>query len=84
MENIDRDVILLRDSVVTRSGRTVIYSSNTTGSLILTGYMLAACLLLVTEWHCCHCIFILYSEIDVSGFPLVCCTEILCLVITLG
>ena len=39
--------------------------------------MLAACLLLVTEWHCCHCIFILYSEIDVSDFPLVCCTEIL-------
>ena len=45
--------------------------------------MLAACLLLVTEWHCCHCILILYSKIDVSGFPLVCCTEILCLVITL-
>ena len=82
MENIDRDVILLRDSVVTRSGRAVIRPTRL-DLLILTGYMLAACMLLVTEWHCCHCIFILYSEIDVSGFPLVCCTEILCLVITL-
>ena len=67
MENIDRDVILLRDNVVTRSGRAV-NSSNTTGSLIFTGYMLAACLLLVIEWHCCHCIFIVYSEIDVIVF----------------
>ena len=39
-----------------------------TGSLILTGYMLAACLLLVIEWHCCHCIFILYSVLDVMVF----------------